>query len=84
MGKNHNRGQNDGGGAIGWSGERAAALDRMIGDLETTLQGESFKGTVADYIRLVQARRDLGEEQPSEVIVSSATTPAGGTFHCPA
>ena len=70
MGKNRNNSPGGGDEPVSWTGERAAALDRMIGHLENKLQGDGFKGTVADYIRLVQARRDLGEEQPSEVFVS--------------
>ncbi len=54
----------------GWAGTRAAALDWMIGEFEKKFRAETFKASVPDYVRLLQARRDLGEERPHEVTVS--------------
>ena len=53
-----------------WSSERAVAVDRMIQQMEGKLGVDEFKASVGDYIRLIQIRKELGEERPSEMVVT--------------
>ena len=53
-----------------WSSERAVAVERMIRQMEDKLGVDQFKASIGDYIRLIQVRKELGEERPSEMVVT--------------
>jgi hypothetical protein len=46
------------------------AVDRMIKDFKKKLGTDKLKMSVADFIRLVQLRGELGEEAPKEIRVT--------------
>jgi len=45
-------------------------LDRLIKDFEERLKNNQIKLTVGDYIRLMQLRKELGQEEPKEIKVT--------------
>jgi hypothetical protein len=47
------------------SGEEA--IDRMLSKLEKQLISGDIQGTVADYLRLIQVRREITHERPREI-----------------
>ncbi len=52
-------------------GARAEALGAILDKLEKQLIGEgSMKGTVADYLRLVQVMKEMGDERPREIEIT--------------
>jgi hypothetical protein len=56
---------------------RAEVVDALIAQVEKKLKGEDVKVTLADYIRLVQLRKELEEEAPREIRVTWETVESG-------
>lgn len=63
-----------------WKGHRAVAtedghqsqaevINRLIKQVEDKLAKNDAKATLADYIRLVQLRKELEEDEPKEIVV---------------
>ncbi len=50
-------------------------VDQMIGDFEKSLKKGAVKVTVGDFIRLVQLRKDMHEEDLKEVRVTWVEPP---------
>jgi hypothetical protein len=48
-------------------GSREEAIDRMLSKLEKQLINGDIQGTVADYLRLIQVRREIKHERPREI-----------------
>lgn len=49
-------------------GSREEAIGRILDKLEAQLMGEgAMKGTVADYLRLIQVMKEMGDERPREI-----------------
>lgn len=57
---------------------QAEIVDELIAQAEKKLAGEDVKVTLADYIRLVQLRRELEEDAPREIRVTWETEESGG------
>ncbi len=51
-------------------GERARVVDLLLKKMEAKLSGADTKASLGDYVRLVQLRRELEDEQPREIKVS--------------
>jgi hypothetical protein len=49
---------------------QAEVVDELIEQVEKKLGGNDVKVTLADYIRLVQLRKELEEETPKEIKVT--------------
>lgn len=49
---------------------RGGLLDKVIRDFENKLENGEVKLTVGDFVRLVQLRKDLHEEEPKEIRVT--------------
>ncbi|MFB3777245.1 MAG: hypothetical protein ACE141_06515 [Bryobacteraceae bacterium] len=49
---------------------RGDLLDKVIKDFESKLEKGEVKLTVGDFVRLVQLRKDLHEEEPKEIRVT--------------
>ena len=48
-------------------GSREAAIGRMLDKLEAQFLADGeVKGTVADYLRLIQVMKEMGDERPRE------------------
>jgi hypothetical protein len=45
-------------------------IQKVIEGIETKLETEELKATVGDFIRLLQLRKELEEEQPREIEVT--------------
>jgi hypothetical protein len=45
-------------------------VEGILRKLEATFKKKPLKGTLADYIRLVQLRQELGDEEPREIRVT--------------
>jgi hypothetical protein len=45
-------------------------VDDLLQKVADTLRGSDVKATLADYIRLVQLQKELGEEDPTEIKVT--------------
>lgn len=57
--------------AIHAKGSRAEVIGRILKKLETQfLQQEEVKGTVADYLRLIQVMKEMGDERPREIEIT--------------
>jgi hypothetical protein len=50
-------------------------VDRMIKDFEKSLKKGEIKLTVGDFVRLVQLRQGLHEEEPKEIRVTWVEPP---------
>ena len=46
-----------------------AALDKAIGRIQKRLADDEIKGSVADLVRMLQLRNELGATQPTQVTV---------------
>jgi hypothetical protein len=51
-------------------GSKTELVDEMIGRFKKELDANKVKMTVGDYIRLVQLRNELVEEEPKEIRVT--------------
>ena len=52
-------------------GTRKERITQLVGEIETNLDFENTRVTLADFIRLMQLERELEqEEQPREIIVT--------------
>jgi hypothetical protein len=49
---------------------RTGIVDKMINDFNAKIEDGAVKVSVADFIRLVQLREDLCEDEPTEVKVT--------------
>jgi hypothetical protein len=50
---------------------RQEAVDRLLDKLQTQLLTDmTVKGTVADYLRLLQVRREFADERPKEIEIT--------------
>jgi hypothetical protein len=56
---------------------QAQVVRELLEKMEQQLGGEQLKLTLADYIRLVQLRRELEEEEPREIKVTWETVESG-------
>jgi hypothetical protein len=45
-------------------------LETVIKNMETRLTAEEFKPSLADFLKLVQMEREIGEEEPKEIRVT--------------
>ena len=55
-------------GAAGALGSREEAIGLILDKLEAQfLDNKEVKGTVADYLRLIQVMKEMGEERPREI-----------------
>ena len=45
-------------------------LEKVISNMETKLTKEEFKPSLADYLKLVQLEKEVGEEEPKEIKVT--------------
>jgi hypothetical protein len=50
-------------------------VDRMIEDFEKRLDKGEVKLTVGDFVRLIQLRQDIHEEEPKEIRVTWVEPP---------
>jgi len=48
---------------------KAALVNRMIQSFEEKLEKKELKGTLGDFIRLLQLEKELEDEQPKEIEV---------------
>lgn len=56
--------------AVGVTGERVRVVELLLKKMEAKLGGADAKASLGDYVRLVQLRRELEDEQPREIKVS--------------
>lgn len=50
---------------------RVEAIGTILDKLETQLMTEgAMKGTVADYLRLLQVMKEMGDERPREIEIT--------------
>ncbi|MEO8131387.1 MAG: hypothetical protein ABJF23_34355 [Bryobacteraceae bacterium] len=50
---------------------REKAIGSILDKLEAKLlSGDELKGTVADYLRLIQVMKEMGEERPREIEIT--------------
>ena len=59
---------------------REEAMDSMLDKLEQHLIGNEMKGTVADYLRLIQVRREIADGQPREIEIEWVNSLGGEEF----
>jgi pyridoxine/pyridoxamine 5'-phosphate oxidase len=45
-------------------------LETVIKNMETKLKAEEFKPSLADFLKLMQMEREIGEEEPKEIRVT--------------
>ena len=45
-------------------------LENVISKMEARLKTDEFKPSLADYIKLVQMEKEIGEEEPKEIKVT--------------
>ncbi|HXP87571.1 MAG TPA: hypothetical protein VN841_22755 [Bryobacteraceae bacterium] len=57
-------------------GETVRLLREKLGD--SLAKGE-LKGTLADYIKLIQLEKEITEDEPREIVVSWTEPPPGAT-----
>ncbi len=60
---------------------RATTIDTMIQQFEKKIQSEEVKMSLADYLKLVQLREELKEEEPREIRVTWVEPTEGGTCY---
>lgn len=56
---------------------QAEIVSDLIAKVEKKLEGEDVKVSLADYIRLVQLRKELEQDQPREIRVTWETEESG-------
>ncbi len=49
---------------------QSEVVEQLIQQVEKRLAGDDVKVTLADYIRLVQLRKELNEDEPREIKVT--------------
>lgn len=49
--------------------DKAALVNKMIQSFEEKLEKKELKGTLGDFIRLLQLEKELEDEQPKEIEV---------------
>ena len=49
--------------------QKAKVVEELIEKFEKKLGGDDVKATLGDYIRLLQLRKELDEEEPGEIEV---------------
>ena len=49
--------------------DRAALIDKLLCSIEERIVNQELKGTVNDFIRLLQLQKELEDEQPREIEV---------------
>ncbi len=49
--------------------DKAALIDKLLHSIQKQISGKEMKGTVSDFIRLLQLQKELEEEQPREIEV---------------
>lgn len=49
---------------------QAAAVEKLLKNVEKKLGGEDVKATLGDYIRLLQLQQELEEEEPKDIKVT--------------
>lgn len=54
--------------------DRAAVVDTLLAAMEDKMSSDDPKFTVADYIRLLQLRREIAEEAPTAIEVTWVET----------
>jgi hypothetical protein len=54
---------------------QAEVVRRLLDSVEKKLGGPEIKATLADYIRLVQLRKELEEDEPKEIRVTWVEPP---------
>jgi hypothetical protein len=52
------------------SEEQAELVKALLKKLEGKLSSKEFKGTLGDFIRLLQLQRELDDERPAEIKVT--------------
>jgi hypothetical protein len=45
-------------------------LEKVIATMETKLTKDEFKPSLADYLKLVQMEKEIGDEEPKEIKVT--------------
>jgi len=45
-------------------------LERIIADLEKQIQGESFKASTAEYLKLIQLQKEFDQDEAKEITVT--------------
>jgi hypothetical protein len=50
--------------------KRAQMVERILKKLETAFTNDGVKATLGDYIRLVQLRKELEDDEPREIRVT--------------
>ena len=45
-------------------------LEKVIANMESKIAKEEFKPSLADYLKLVQLEKEVGEEEPKEIKVT--------------
>lgn len=52
-------------------GSRVEAIGTILDKLEKQLMADgAMKGTVADYLRLIQVMKEMGDERPREIEIT--------------
>jgi hypothetical protein len=54
---------------------QAEVVRKLLAKVESKLGGQDVKVTLADYIRLVQLRKELEEDEPKEIRVTWVEPP---------
>ena len=60
---------------------KAALVNRMIQSFEEKLDKQELKGTLGDFIRLLQLEKELEDEQPKEIEVRWVEPSEPGSAH---
>src|SRR5215831_521768 len=60
--------------------DRAAVIERAISALEKQLSADTVRGSVTDFIRLLQLQKELGGDEPREVTVTWIYPTEDGSF----
>src|SRR5688572_1978555 len=47
---------------------RSVMLDKLLDRVEKHLTGREIKASLTEYVRLVQLRREINDDQPKEVV----------------
>jgi len=63
------RGAHHGAISDNWVREKAATIDRLLMSIEAKLEKPEFKASIGDFIRLLQLKKEMEEEQPREITV---------------
>jgi predicted adenine nucleotide alpha hydrolase (AANH) superfamily ATPase len=60
-------------------GSRKEAINRILDKLEKQFIEGELKGTVADYLRLIQVVKEMGDERPREIEIRWVNSIRGET-----